>query len=89
MSERVKVIKMRNVPDKWQRLLLHLQNAPEGAFRIVFDNPNKAGYARDRLRRSMELKEWYSLLITTQGCNVYVINTKLVQKVRLENEKDN
>ena len=83
MADKIKEIHMRNVPDKWQRLLLHLQNAPETAVRIVFPTSRKAAYARDSMRKSMYNQEWYSLLVTVRGCDVYVINIDRVQKVRL------
>ena len=87
MADNVKAIQMRSVPGKWQKLLMHLQNSPETAFRIVFPTSGKAAYARDSMRKALYIRnEWFSLLVTAQGCDVYVINTDRVQKVRIIHE---
>lgn len=80
----VKIIKIQKCPDKWMQLLLYLQNSPQTSFRIEFPTKEKAAYARDKMRRTLYSRdEWFSLLITAHGSDVYVINMNRVQKARV------
>ena len=67
---------------KWQKLLLYMQNKPHEAFIIKFDDAKEARIALLRLKRSIDYNpSWYNLDMFQRGCNVYVIKPDIAQKV--------
>lgn len=70
---------------KWQRLLLYMQNKPHEAFIIKFDDVKDARAAMLRLRRAIDYNpSWYNLDMFQRGCNVYVIKPDKAQKVVIQ-----
>ena len=77
-----KIIILGNVPHKWQRLLLHLQNAVPDTFRCVFPDVETARDAGRKMLMVIRRRlTWFNMEICVRGCDVYVIKTDRVQKV--------
>jgi hypothetical protein len=70
---------------KWQKILLFMQNKPHEAFIIKFTDVKDARIAMMRLKRSMDYNpSWYNLDMFQRGCNIYVIKPDKAQKVVIQ-----
>ena len=78
------VIHLNNVPEKWVKLLLQLQNALPGAFQLVFPDAKTAQSASSRIRAAIDrYPVWFHMVICQRDRCVYVIKTQYVQKVMI------
>lgn len=67
---------------KWQKLLLYMQNSPNTLFRIKFDNHDQASDTYNRLHKAMLSRpSWYNLILCERGCDIYVIKPDKARKV--------
>ena len=70
---------------KWQMLLLYMQNSPNASFRMKFDNHDQARDTYQRLHKTMlNRPTWYNLIICIRDCDVYVIKPDKAQKVVIQ-----
>lgn len=70
---------------KWQKILLYMQNKPHEAFIIKFTDVKEARIALLRLKRSVAYNpSWYNLDMFQRGCNIYVIKPDNAQKVVIQ-----
>ena len=70
---------------RWQKLLLYMQNSPNVSFRIKLDDHDQANYAYQRLYKSMlNRPTWYNLVLCLRGCDIYVIKPDKAQKVVIQ-----
>ena len=71
---------------KWQRLLLYMQNSPNTLFRMKFNSHEKARDTYQRLHKAMLSRPtWYNLILCIRDCDVYVIKPDKAQKVVIHN----
>jgi hypothetical protein len=82
------VVNLGRTPEKWLKLMLHLQNSMPSTFRLVFPDEASASNAGSKLIRVIQRQPtWFDVVITRRGCDVYVIKTQDVQKVVIVDEK--
>ena len=78
----IKEINLNRTPDKWMKLMLHLQNAVPGVFQLIFPDAETARKAANRMSTAVDRHPtWFQMLVAQRGCSVYVIKTQHVQKV--------
>ena len=79
----VLLIDLIDIPDKWQKLLLHIANTPETVVRCSFIDAKTAGLAARRLVAARGSRSsWFrDLLITAKGGEVYVVKVGKAKKV--------
>jgi hypothetical protein len=76
----VKVGEMKH--QKWQRLLLYMQNSPQVSFKMQFDNREEARATYQRLRKSILAKPtWFSLLLFLRDTEIYIVKPDKARKV--------
>lgn len=70
---------------RWQRLLLYMQNSPHTSFRMRFEDHDKARDTLQRLHKTMMNRpSWYDLVLCQRGCDIYVIKPDKAQKVVIQ-----
>jgi hypothetical protein len=82
---KTEVVKLGRTPEKWLKLMLHLQNSIPSTFRLVFTDEASASDAGSKLNRVIQRQPtWFNTVITRRGCDIYIIKTQGVQKVVIE-----
>ena len=67
---------------KWQRLLLMIQNSPHASFRIAFKDNEEARTVLQKLYRAIwDRPSWFNLVLCQRGCDIYIIKPDKAQKV--------
>lgn len=85
---KTQVINLGQTPEKWLKLMLHLQNAIPGVFQLIFPDVEAARKATHRMTNAVDRhSEWFHLIICQRGCGVYVIKTQYIQQVVLKDEQ--
>lgn len=81
----VEVISLSNVPEKWLKLMLHLQNSSPGAFQLIFPSAKEAKNASKSMWAVMKRNPtWFPLVLMQRDCSIYVIKTQYVRKVMIQ-----
>lgn len=81
------VINMAKVPEKWLKLMLHLQNAVPGVFQLIFPDATTARKANDKICAVIDRNPtWFHLLILQRKTSIFVIKTQHMQKVVVKDE---
>lgn len=84
---KTQTINMAKVPDRWLKLMLHLQNAVPGVFQLIFPDVEAARKANRRISSVVERHpSWFPMVVCQRDCCVYVIKTQYVQKVVIRDE---
>jgi hypothetical protein len=84
---KTQVICLNRTPEKWMKLMLHLQNAIPGVFQLVFpDEKAASGAAKCMVELVNRRPTWFKMLVIKRGCTVCVIKTQYVQKVVIKDE---
>ena len=77
----VPVIQASNVEGGWLKLLMHLQNSPEAAFQLVFDNKEQARTAYQRMHVvALRRSSWFHMVMFCRDCCVYVLKEMYIKK---------
>jgi hypothetical protein len=82
MPKEIKVKLGASKSQKWQRLLLYIQNTPGVVFTMEFDDYEEARCVMMRLYRSIAYNPtWYNLTIIQRKGTLYIIKPDMAQKV--------
>lgn len=82
MGEAIKIKLGGSKQQKWQRLLLYMQNKQDAVFTMDFDDYEEARLVMHRLHRSMQYNPtWYNLTIIQRKGTLYIIKPDKAQKV--------
>ena len=82
MGEAIKIKLGEKKHQKWQRLLLYMQNSPSATFVIEYDDYEQAKVAMHRMYRAiLHNPTWYDLTIIQRKCTLYIIKPGKAQKV--------
>lgn len=81
------IVKVPKVPQRWQKLLLYLQNRIPDAFVLEFPDAVAAKRAASCISRVLsDGVPGCSMISTQRGCNVYVVKLQNAQKVVIHEE---
>ena len=85
MGEEIKIKLGDQKYQKWQRLLLYMQNSTNSSFRMKFNSHEEAKDAYQRMHKAMSSRPtWYNLILCIRDCDVYVIKPDKAQKVVIQ-----
>lgn len=82
MPKEIKVKLGTSKSQKWQRLLLYIQNTHGAVFTMEFDDYEEARCVMTRLYRSILYNPtWYNLTIIQRKGTLWIIKPDMAQKV--------
>lgn len=82
MPNEIKVKLGASKSQKWQKLLLYMQNRPDAVFTMEFDDYEEARCVMMRLYRSIQYNPtWYNLTIIQRKGTLYIIKPDKAKKV--------
>jgi hypothetical protein len=88
IMSKTQVINLHNLPDKWLKLMLHIQNSVPNVFQLTFPDDKTARTAGNRMNMVMSRHpSWFNLMVCQRGCEVYVAKINNVQKVVIKDEE--
>lgn len=78
----VLLIDLTDIPDKWNKLMLHIANQPETVVKCRFLDEATARMASNGMRAAaVRRPSWFNLLIAARGADVYVVKVGKAKKV--------
>ena len=86
--DNVQVIDIVGVSEGWMKLMQHFQNHPHyQVFKVITPNKEEAIKVRHMLSEVIRRRpSWFDMIITSRGCDVYVVKLNRVRTVEVRHE---